>query len=201
MEFDNRREYLRIRDAVQVRFRVLTTAEAAVESKARHERPSVHNLALIKALEEAVLKTKEEGGLSLLLLHKIIEIDDKLARILASLDRQPSARGPDRAARTINLSAGGCSLPPAPDLVPGVPLDLTLELPTFPPIAIRAVGVVVRSPVEAGAPSVAGISFEAIHEEDREMLYHYIFQRQREQIRESSRGHGVAGQSPPHRAK
>lgn len=201
MESDNRREFLRIRDAVQVRFNIVTAAEAAAQSKDRKERPSVHNLALIKALEEAAQKIEQDNGLSVLLLHKIIEIDDKLALILRSLNRDPASGGPDRVTRTINLGAGGCSFPAAEGLVPGAHLDLTLHLPTFPPLAIRAVGVIVRAASEEAAESLAGVQFEAIHEEDREMLYHYIFQRQREQIRQSTRGNALSGNLPSKRVK
>jgi len=58
-------------------------------------------------------------------------------------------------------------------------------------MTIRAVGTIVRAGADESAEVIAGVQFTAIHEEDREMLYHYLFQRQREQIRQTSRGPGI----------
>ncbi|MBI3448238.1 MAG: PilZ domain-containing protein [Acidobacteria bacterium] len=196
MAEDNRREYLRIKDSIQVHYRLVDEAAAAELSGERMARPSIHNLALIKALEEASQRIEEEQGISVLLLHKIIEMDDKLARILAVIESRKAAEGTDRIARTATLSAGGCSIAREPGLEAGARLDLVLYLPTFPPMTIRAVGTIVRAGADEAAEAIAGVQFTAIHEEDREMLYHYLFQRQREQIRQTSRRPGFLGSSP-----
>ncbi|HZE89761.1 MAG TPA: PilZ domain-containing protein [Verrucomicrobiae bacterium] len=191
MPEDNRREYLRIKDSIQIHYRVVDETAAEELTRERMARPSIHNLALIRALEEASHRIEEEQGISVLLLHKIIEMDDKLARILAVLENRKAAEGTDCVARTATLSAGGCSIAREAGLDAGTRLDLVLFLPTFPPMTIRAVGTIVRAGADESAEVIAGVQFTAIHEEDREMLYHYLFQRQREQIRQTSRGPGI----------
>jgi len=189
MDSENRREYLRIADSVKTRFTIVDQQEATELAQDRHARPSVHNIALIKALQEASRHVEKEGGLPVLLFHKVLEMDQKLDAILHEVKRETSVSGSNVKTRTVDLGAGGCSIPAMPELQPGAHLDLTLHLQTFPPLSIRILGRVIRLEAEETQkpqPTV-GIHFDAIHEEDREMLYHYIFQRQREHIRQGSR--------------
>lgn len=204
MVAENQREYLRILDSVEVRFRVVGAEEASALGQHRRERPSIHDIALIRALEEASRRVEEEGGLSLLLLHKMMEIDQKINALTRELGRKGDDFGGWRVAQTVNLSAGGVALPAMEGFDDGDFVDLTMHLPTFPPLTVRALGRIVRAatdPAPSGEHPMVGIVFEGIHEEDREMIYHYIFQRQREQIRQASRRPSVGASSGSERSK
>lgn len=90
----------------------------------------------------------------------------------------------------VNLSGSGMRFVSAQRLEPGVFLDVEMILPISSGILIDLIGEVVRSneladerAIDADNRWETAVTFAAISQDDREMIIHYIFKRQRELLR------------------
>jgi len=113
------------------------------------------------------------------LIHAALaEVKEDLELIKAHLGMEE----PRLRRREMEISGSGLSFRGPAEFAPGQLLLLSLVLPFELPILVRAVGEVIESRPEGEKGSRHRLRFVLIHEEDRELIVKYTFQRQRELI-------------------
>ncbi len=114
------------------------------------------------------------------LLHAALtEVKEDLRRIKAHLGIEEI----HLRRREVEISGSGLSFQGPEEFSPGQLLMLSMVLPFELPVLVRAVGELIEGRESAGAQGrLNRLRFVVIHEEDRELIVKYTFQRQRELI-------------------
>ncbi len=114
------------------------------------------------------------------LIHAALaEVKEDLRRIRAHLGIEETLLR----RREVEISGSGLSFRGAEQFSAGQLLMLSMVLPFELPILVRAVGELIESHEAAGMDErLNRLRFVVIHEEDRELIVKYTFQRQRELI-------------------
>ncbi len=174
----NRREFARIDVSLCTRFRCLDEAEAEALTETLLARPSVWAPANESRLRDLASSTAAgtEGVLAQALLDLAGEIVQLRSRVL-------DAGGPMPSGTIVQISGGGGQLASPIDLDLHQLLELRFDDPAqcLPPIRALA-RIVHRRVTEVDA---YGFRFEAIHPQDQDRLIRYIYQLQRQAIREA----------------
>lgn len=137
-----------------------------------------------------IIGKKEEDKLASdtdsVLMPMLINLDKKLDIIIDLLDQKGERKKRlKEKTRKISLSGGGVKFLADNEFKKGDILELRIDFPLIPPVVIPALGEVMRSEEigdKEGNYKMA-IKFKVIHEEDRDKIIHYVFQKQRELLR------------------
>ncbi len=117
----------------------------------------------------------------------LIQIDEKLQRILNHLEKTDAPSGMLTVLETVDLSGTGVCLQLAERVEPDVLLRIELRIPGFPRGVFRTCGRVVRV-VERSLPRgpvhEVGIRFLNVTEVEQDRLVAFTFSQQRQMLRE-----------------
>jgi hypothetical protein len=127
----------------------------------------------------ATVDFSEAAGMFRLIYAALAEVKEDLQRVKAHLGIEESLLQ----RREMEISGSGLSFRGAEKFRVGQLLTLSLVLPFELPLLIQAVGEIIGSDEQAGGREwLNRLRFTVIHEEDRELIVKYTFQRQRELI-------------------
>lgn len=188
-----RRRYFRIDDMALVKYRVIDVADLdAVRAQMAQHTLETDNLRT--ALEPLDARLTELGPAlrrESRVLAEALEITNRKLSLLAgvlSLERLPDARDPYRehAPSAINLSGGGLGL--QADEPMSKDTWLAIDLVLLPGShGMRAIGRVTDSRKRGTAYRI-GIEFDALREEDRDVLISHALRKQAQTLREERNG-------------
>jgi len=85
--------------------------------------------------------------------------------------------------RSVNLSCTGASLVPEHHYKRGDPVELIMQLSTFPPTTLRLIGKIMWVRKNEAGEAYIGVKFLFRDKEEEDMLARYVFRRNREAIR------------------
>jgi len=127
----------------------------------------------------------ESGGsqLSGELAQLLGRIDSKLDYLIGMGMLNDAARA-DLNERAVNLSSGGMSFRSREHYCHGDPIQLTVMLSSFPPALVELLAQVMRVDDDDGVNRRVAVRFHFRSEEEEETLTRYIYQRQRELLRQ-----------------
>jgi hypothetical protein len=175
---DERREYFRITDRLQLECRPITYQES---------------LALEKSLSQDFLLEDRYGRLSKTpgspplirdLYARLEAVERKLDRVMEVLLARDGA-GYIRYAE-VDVSASGIRFSSDIGWDEGTYLELQIGLPSIPVAKVSALGKIVRTERKSGdvnGPWQIGVSFVAMREKEKDLLVHYVFSKERERLR------------------
>jgi hypothetical protein len=114
----------------------------------------------------------------------LMQMNDKLDRILAILEGEPTAENLIQVVKTIDISGSGVGMVVNRSLGIGQLVEVALHIPDFAMGVFRTHGKVMRSRKRGGDGTYEiGIKFLDVGEEERERLISFIFRQQRKNIR------------------
>lgn len=118
----------------------------------------------------------------------LIHLDKKLDLVISLLSDSISRKDYQHKGQAVDVSESGFRLYSPINLAPGAVLEMGLALPSQPFRTMDILGEVVweQSPNGFDSPlaqKTVGVTFRDILEVDREEIVHYIFQKQREELR------------------
>ena len=168
-----RRSYLRVAASFPLRFSVVGPDDA-VQLKVAIEAPRYGGA------------TRDDGqvaGVAPGLVARLDRIEAKLDAVLAKLGVQGNRRSVSlRQVAEGDISGSGIRFSSSSEVAVGATIDLDLELPESPPVAIHALATVIRcdpSPGDAGGGWCVAAQFSALHDDDRAEIVRFTFDRQR----------------------
>ncbi len=184
---DERREFFRIDDSVQVSYRSVSASDvpSTIDDKLQNDRFSV--MTRMQAISQHLSAA----------LHRIEQRDPDVADYLKALDEKINLLGQSflaeesdllgQASRSVNLSAGGLAMDVADAMSLGDLVEIKLLLlPSFTGVLAygEVVGVEASQAPESDYPHHVRINFSLIRESDQEALIRHIMRRQGEMLRQ-----------------
>lgn len=180
----DRRENVRVRDRIQVAYRLVTKEDIAENDRPERFFPFIWN----KYPQALPIEEVEEHNTKML--HHIVELHRKMDILIETVspERRTLVEVPKE--RDVCISASGMRIQLDSPATPGQMIMLCIVLPFIPPANIFVTGEVIRSEMpedtchgeDSGIGT--GINFLTIKEDDREALIRYIFKRQRDMLRD-----------------
>lgn len=190
------RDYVRIPDFFIVKYNLITREEYEKKAPLYVSRNTANRTAGRKSDVEGFSfdwsDLEKEEDFDPLLVKILFYLDKKIDKVISRqeeiLKKFVSEDAPQEKfeyGECIDISGSGVNMLTAGKLDEDALLELTLEPPGNPPIQVVALGKPARvRPASAKEANgfEASVTFTAIHEDDRDDLIKYIFQRQREII-------------------
>lgn len=179
-----------MKDVLRVRHRLLKLAEVegwrALLTVPRGNRGSMEKL--LQGSMHRASELQQELGVPPLLVELLVGIDKKLDALLRLLKQPALSEDEYEETGEVEISGSGMCFATQVSYQTGSRLALTITLPTFPPRELLILGSVARAAHAQKAPTgdrlfATSVHFEEIHEDDRDLLVRYTFQRQRELVR------------------
>jgi len=124
------------------------------------------------------------------LIHFLIQIEDKLDRILGILAQNERGERKLFLGRGLDIGGGGMRMLCEKALRPGQVLDASFRIFRYPVVSLRVFARVVRvNPADTGGKGCQEVALEFLDldEADKEWIISYVFQIQRESIRNKKR--------------
>lgn len=124
------------------------------------------------------------------LIHFLIQIEDKLDRILGILAQNERGERKLFLGRGLDIGGGGMRMLCEKALRPGQVLDANFRIFRYPVVSLRVFARVVRvNPADTGGKGCQEVALEFLDldEADKEWIISYVFQIQRESIRNKKR--------------
>jgi len=187
-----RRKAVRIDDCLPLEYKILSKQEYEEELKAfPNSRSGVEQIELkypffswfyYKLNESEEVSITEQAILDLL-----ISLNNKIDSLIRLLKKEKELAEEDLCYKdpsNVNISGTGIRFSSPQMIKEGSFLKLHICIPLFPSFIIPILGKVVWTN-KKGESYEVGVEFTAIHEDDRDALIHYIFIRQRRNIRKS----------------
>ena len=131
------------------------------------------------------LDEESVAGLPKALVEFLLAMDQKLDLLLSHLGRESLERDFPLVLDVRDISGAGLRFKPGPGTespVPGQVLEVVLLLGQHPPIMAGAKGVVLD---DRNGDGTLGFEFHKIRRSDQENIVRFVFQEEREQIRDS----------------
>jgi hypothetical protein len=187
MVTDERREFFRIDDSIQVSYHQVDPASvpADIEERMQNDRFSV--MTRLQGISQHLSAS----------LHRIEQRDPDVADYLKALDEKVNLLGQSFLAeekeligepsRSVNLSAGGLAMDVAEEMALGDLVEIKLLLlPSYTGVLAygEVVGVDANPKPEQGYPYHVRINFTLIRPTDQDALIRHILRRQGEMLRE-----------------
>ncbi|MCU7810843.1 MAG: PilZ domain-containing protein [Candidatus Thiodiazotropha sp. (ex Notomyrtea botanica)] len=184
---DERREFFRIDDAIQVSYSVIQAADlpASIDDRLQDDRFSV--MTRMQAISQHLSAP----------LHRIEQRDPDVADYLKALDEKINLLGQSflaeesellgQPSRSVNLSAGGLAMDIIEPLELGDLVEIKLLLlPSYTGVLAygEVVGVDASQDGDAGYPHHVRINFSLIRNSDQDALIRHIMRRQGEMLRQ-----------------
>ncbi len=186
------RAHLRMDVMILLHYRKLTPQEyATLEHQSNTNNtddvPSLHSFSLAPFLEGKE-KEEKEGTIDPFIINALLDINVKLNLIISILAGENKTDILNRKPVEANLSEGGIGFTTSEKMEEGTLLEIKMVLPVFPIALIKVWGRVVRTePLSAGGYRT-GIQYIQIREEDQNKIVHYLFKKQREDLRRQKGG-------------
>jgi hypothetical protein len=184
MNSPERRLYVRENFSFSVNFRVLTPDEYAKVRRVGQPSQSVGEGAADIADND---KTNGDIGANACLIDFLLQMDEKLDRIVALLSGEPGSGGlVNRQGIGINISGAGMSMLVDEPLEPGQIMQARFFLSKSPLVFMSLCGEVAWATREEENGKTAyhlGVTFLDLSPGDRERIIACVFQRQREALR------------------
>jgi c-di-GMP-binding flagellar brake protein YcgR len=176
----NRRNHVRVNAFLPLKYRHLSREEYDADPEGCFARVQDEMGGLDRIVE---VSTEElaEGSLDPRLLSLLTEMNRKLDRILAVLQR--GLEGQSSGHLAVNISGSGVRFTVGERIRAGILLAVRIALPLAPPIPVVFIGEVTRVRDKGKGDFEIAVRFVAIDEEDREQIVHYTFKRMRESVR------------------
>lgn len=184
---DERREFFRIDDSIQVSYNVVDaeTVPVDIDERMQHERFSV--MTRLQAISQQLSAA----------FHRIEQRDPDVADYLKALDEKINVLGQSfladeqellgQAPRSVNLSAGGLAMDAPEALAVGDRVEIKLLLlPSYTGVLAygEVVGVEPAEQPDDGYPYHVRINFTLIRGSDQDALIRHILRRQGEMLRQ-----------------
>ncbi|MCU7830730.1 MAG: PilZ domain-containing protein [Candidatus Thiodiazotropha sp. (ex Myrtea sp. 'scaly one' KF741663)] len=184
---DERREFFRIDDAIQVSYSVIQAADlpASIDDRLQDDRFSV--MTRMQAISQHLSAP----------LHRIEQRDPDVADYLKALDEKINLLGQSflaeesellgQPSRSVNLSAGGLAMDIVEPLEIGNLVEIKLLLlPSYTGVLAygEVVGVDASQDGDVGYPHHVRINFSLIRNSDQDALIRHIMRRQGEMLRQ-----------------
>ncbi|MCC7202904.1 MAG: PilZ domain-containing protein [Nitrospirae bacterium] len=180
----DRRENVRVKDRIQVAYRLVSAEDIAGNDRPARFFPFIWN----KYPQVLPLDEVEEHNTRLF--HHIVELHRKLDILIETVSPENRTIVEVPRERNVCISASGMRIQLDTPVIAGQMILLCLILPFLPPASIFVTGEVIRSEMSDNVtqdeePSCGTvINFLTIKEDDREALIRYIFKRQRDMLRD-----------------
>jgi len=190
MVVKERRSFVREDINFQVRFRKVPKEEYERVRKSSNPEGSLHKKKLIINVADTDNKNSSII-LDASLVDLLLQINEKLDRIMAMLSRDEVEQGGLAQGTGVNISGSGMNLVVYKLVESGQIIHTNFILSKFPLVDVDVFGKVVRvTPiVENGKTAYQlGIEFLDIDPDDREKIIAWVFQKQREAIRNRKGG-------------
>ncbi len=183
---DERREFFRIDDSIQVSYHPIPASDvpASIDDRMQNDRFSV--MTRMQAISQHLSAS----------LHRIEQRDPDVADYLKALDEKINLLGQSflaeesdllgQPSRSVNLSAGGLAMDVADTLSVGEMVEIKLLLlPSFTGVLAYGEVIGVEPSQDPGSdyPHHVRINFSLIRESDQEALIRHIMRRQGEMLR------------------
>ncbi len=184
---DERREFFRIDDSIQVSFRQVDPDSIPTDIDERMQNDRFSVMTRMQAISQHLSAS----------LHRIEQRDPDVADYLKALDEKVNLLGQSFLAeekeligepsRSVNLSAGGLAMDVTEEMAIGDLVEIKLLLlPSYTGVLAygEVVGVDPNPPSEEGYPHHVRINFTLIRPTDQDALIRHILRRQGEMLRE-----------------
>lgn len=184
---DERREFFRIDDSIQVSFRKIDADSVPTDIDERMQNDRFSVMTRMQAISQHLSAS----------LHRIEQRDPDVADYLKALDEKVNLLGQTFLAeeqemigeptRSVNLSAGGLAMDVAEEMTPGDLVEIKLLLlPSYTGVLAygEVVGVEANSHSQQDYPYHVRINFSLIRPTDQDALIRHILRRQGEMLRE-----------------
>lgn len=179
MKGSEKREYFRVRDDLEIKFRELDDAEFEnlCQSLRNELGASIHDVM------RASLSKRDYNDKFSAILEYLISIDRKLSAIIDLLGRQSEKNSYVEGARTLDISGSGIrflsNFRPEKRF-----LELVLELPVSGGRRIKVLSEIVRVRKYESDPDLWEIAarYKKMEEEERDILISYLLSKEREYI-------------------
>ncbi|MDQ6950150.1 MAG: PilZ domain-containing protein [Mariprofundales bacterium] len=180
-ELDNSRQDFRVNDVMPIRDEPLTHEEFEIK-KHQIDARSRQSSMLQSMISKDMFNSEVRDHLNTELSDAMSQLDAKLNFLIGS-NMINQAEQAQLKERPINLSCTGAALVPEHQYRRGEPVELIMQLSTFPPTTMQLIGKImwIRKK-ETGEPFV-GIKFIFRDQEEENSLARYVFKRNRESIR------------------
>ena len=179
-----KREYVRTTFSIPARIRLIDREEVehpgSLQTSIPPHIPAETGASLPEASEHVIPAISY-------LARSLVQINDKLDRIIQLLGGDPLQENSIGVKETCNTSGSGVSLVLPRSVDVGQLLEVWLSIPDFPMGGFQTHGEVIRvTPLKESESGLfeVGIKFLNIQEEDRERLISFTFRQQRRNIRE-----------------
>jgi hypothetical protein len=184
---DERREYFRIDDSIQVSYRLVDAASVPVDIDARLQNDRFSVMTRLQAISQHLSAA----------FHRIEQRDPDVADYLKALDQKIDLLGQSflaeeqdllgQPSRSVNLSAGGLAMDVVEKLTVGDMVEIKLLLlPSYTGVLAygEVVGVDEVSNPQKGYNYHVRINFSLIRSSDQDALIRHIMRRQGEMLRQ-----------------
>jgi hypothetical protein len=190
---DQKRNYVRVDDYLPFEYTLLEKDEFEkiekdyiAKTKAINKMMDTSTTPVLRDIIDKIEEKEVVSDIDSVLMSMLINLDKKLDLIIDLLDQKGERKKRlKEKTKKISLSGGGIKILTDNEFKRGDILELRIDLPLIPPVAIPALGEVARSEKtgdkEGGFKTA--IKFKVIQEEDRDKIIHYVFQKQRELLR------------------
>lgn len=185
---DEQRENVRVKDRLQVSYRIIESEDNCPTENAERFFPLIWT----KYPASVILEETEDTGAKIL--PHIIDLNRKMDLLVELLVRRDSAPPLEIAQyQDVCISASGMKLNIQEPTYSGQKIALCIILPFAPPARVFVLAEVTRStrmdpvPHAEGTLYETGVRFINIHEEDSEKIIRYIFKKQRDLLKEIRR--------------
>ncbi|MCU7842962.1 MAG: PilZ domain-containing protein [Candidatus Thiodiazotropha sp. (ex Monitilora ramsayi)] len=191
---DERREFFRIDDSVQVSYHTIPASElpASIDDRLQNDRFSV--MTRMQVISQHLSAS----------LHRIEQRDPDVADYLKALDEKINLLGQSflaeesdllgQPSRSVNLSAGGLAMDIAEPLAIGDHIEIKLLLlPSYTGVLAygEVVGLEASQEADSDYPHHVRINFTLIRDTDQEALIRHIMRRQGEMLRQRREQQGL----------
>jgi len=183
-----RRSSVRVKDRLQVAYRLLGTEASLMDRSAEEYFPPIWtryptNLILPEDLEEGMSK----------IIHHIVDLNQKIDILIDILSPEESKIEIPQI-RDVCISATGIRFTIKEPSFPGQRIALCIILPFVPPVKIFVTGEIRRSVPLGDTLFETGIKFLDLKDDDYERIMRYIFKRQRDMLRDKKLAHSESAE-------
>ena len=181
-----RRFYVRGDLSFQIKYKIMTSEESEALQRSDTEILSSSGMARSTDIADTGISTDNTANAALI--SHILQIDEKLDRILELLSKDGSAEVPFRPGLGQNISGSGMQIVLEQPVECGQIIHAKFFLSKLPLVFMEIFGEVIRVVQEDEDGRVlykVGIKFLDLNISDRERIITSVFQRQREVIRKS----------------
>lgn len=193
MQKEERRRHVRIKDCLQISYRLQLSYRLIDPGKSEETRGPEEFFPPIWSKYPQSIVLEETDDSDFKVLPHIIDLNRKMDILIDLLANENRHQVEVPPVRDVCISASGIKINISEPTTPGQKIALCIILPFVPPFQLFATGEVTRSILLEPALSddkvlyETGIKFLDLREEDQERIIKYIFKRQRDLLKDKKR--------------